>query len=181
MDFAESIRVRRSVRGFLPRPVAREHLLAILEAGRLAPSACNLQPWRFVVVTERKELDRLAACYTRDWFRSAPVAIVVCADHERSWKRADGKDHADVDAAIAVDHMTLAAVGLGLGTCWICAFDAEALRACLRLPPSMEPIVLLPLGYPDANAAAATPQPRKALEDVVQWGLEGLGNESGDR
>jgi nitroreductase len=172
MNFADLVRARRSVRGFQQRPVAREHLLAVLEAGRLAPSACNLQPWRFVVVTERGELDRLAACYARDWFRTAPAAIVVCGDHDRSWKRGDGKDHADVDAAIAADHMTLAAAELGLGTCWICAFDPAVLRACLRLPASREPIVLLPIGYPDERAAAATRPPRKALEEVVQWGLE---------
>ena len=151
--------------------MARDDLLAVLDAARAAPSACNNQPLRLIVVTERTELDELAGAYPREWFRGAPVVIVVCADHRKSYHRADGKDHADIDAAIATDHMTLAAAELGLGTCWICAFDTDQVRRQLVLPDHIEPVVLLPLGHPvDPLSAAAHQSPRKPFDSLVQWG-----------
>lgn len=170
MTFMELAQRRRSVRSYADRPIEREKLMAVLEAGRIAPSACNNQPWRLVVVQKAEERAALFACYGRDWIRTAPAAIIVCADHEQSWKRRDGKDHADVDAAILADHLTLAAADLGLGTCWVCAFDAAALRDLLRLPPALEPVVLLPIGYP-AEAPGDRQPSRRPLESVVQWGL----------
>lgn len=171
MKFAELILLRRSVRLYADRPVARDDLLAVLDAARAAPSACNNQPLRFIVVTERTELDELAGAYPRDWFRGAPAVIVVCADHHKSYRRADGKDHADIDAAIATDHMTLAAAELGLGTCWICAFDTDRVRRQLALPGHFEPVVLMPLGHPvEPLSAAAHQSPRKPFDSLVQWG-----------
>ena len=171
MTFHELIAIRRSVRLYADQPVARDDLLAILEAGRQAPSACNNQPLRFIVVTERAELDELAGAYPRDWFRGAPAVIVVCSDHQKSFHRADGKDHADLDAAIAADHMTLAAAERGLGTCWICAFDVARVRRQLDLPDHLEPVILLPIGHPEEPlSVAAHRSPRQPLENLVQWG-----------
>ena len=171
MKFAELILRRRSVRHYAGRPVSREDLLAVLEAARVAPSACNNQPLRFIVVTERAELDELAGAYPRDWFRGAPAVIVVCSDHQKSFHRADGKDHADLDAAIAADHMTLAAAERGLGTCWICAFDVARVRRQLDLPDHLEPVILLPIGHPEEPlSVAAHRSPRQPLEHLVQWG-----------
>jgi nitroreductase len=137
----------------------------------VAPSACNNQPLRFIVVTERAELDELAGAYPRDWFRGAPAVIVVCSDHQKSFHRADGKDHADLDAAIAADHMTLAAAERGLGTCWICAFDVARVRRQLDLPDHLEPVILLPIGHPEEPlSVAAHRSPRQPLENLVQWG-----------
>ena len=173
MKFSELILLRRSVRLFSSRPVSREDLLEVLEAARVAPSACNNQPLRFIVVTERAELDELAGAYPRDWFRGAPAVIVVCSDHQKSFHRADGKDHADLDAAIAADHMTLAAAERGLGTCWICAFDADRVRRQLALPDHLEPVILLPVGHPEEPLNVAAHQsPRKPLDNLVQWGAQ---------
>ncbi|MDD5708506.1 MAG: nitroreductase family protein [Kiritimatiellae bacterium] len=172
MDLQTLIRSRRSVRLFSSTPVKRDDLLAILEAGRLAPSACNNQPLRFVVVTEKRELDLLATAYPREWLRTAPAMIVICGNHDRAWHRTDGKDHADIDAAIATDHMTLAAAERDLGTCWICAFDAAKLREVLALPTAWEPIAMLPVGHPaEAAAPASQHHLRKSLADLTQWGL----------
>lgn len=174
MTFHELIAIRRSVRLYADQPVARDDLLAILEAGRLAPSACNNQPLRFVVVADGAERESLAPAYPRDWFRSAPVILVVCGDHRQSWHRADGKDHVDIDAAIAADHMTLAAAERGLGTCWICAFDVDKVKQVLGLADGIEPIVLLPVGHPvEPLTVAAHQSRRKPFDTLVQWGIKG--------
>ena len=99
--------------------------------------------------------------------------IVICADHAASWKRKeDGKDHADVDVAITTDHMTLQATELGLATCWVCNFYVEKTRELLKLPKHLEPVVILPLGYPrDAADPARHNEKRKPLSEIVTYGL----------
>ena len=124
MSFLELAKKRYSVRSYLDRPVEKEKLLQVLEAARIAPSAVNKQPWNFIVVTNENTKNKIAETYPREWFKTAPAVIVVCGDHSKSWKRKDGKDHCNIDVA-AIDHMTLAATDLGLGTCWVCAFDAK--------------------------------------------------------
>ena len=166
MSYSDLIARRRSIRGYRPEPVEEDQLQQVLDAGRLAPSACNIQPWYFVVV-KGDEVKNLAQAYGRDWFSTAPVAIVVCVDRETCWKRADGKDYGDVDAAIAMDHMILAATELGLGTCWVGAFDAEIARKVLNVPDHIDPVLMTPLGYPAKSPDA---RPRKALEEIVRWG-----------
>jgi nitroreductase len=95
---------------------------------------------------------------------------MICGDHSKAWRRPDGKGHCDIDAAIAADHMTLAAAELGLGTCWVCNFDTRALHKLLRLPPHVEPIVLLPLGYPaDQGDPGRHETKRKKMEEIVHW------------
>ncbi len=165
MDFSSLILKRYSVRIYRNKPVEEEKLMSILEAGRLAPSAVNYQPWYFIVIRSEEEREKLNLLYHRDWFKTAPVVIVVCADHSVSWKRSlDGKDFADVDAAIAIDHMTLQSADLGLGTCWVCNFNAKGCKKQLNLPSHVEPIALLPLGYPDDTPPV---KKRKPLEEVV--------------
>jgi nitroreductase len=170
MPFLDLVRKRYSVRAFDPRPVEREKLLAVLDAARLAPSACNFQPWRFLVLRDPENRAALAESYPRDWFRAAPAVIVGCLVRDRAWSRVDGKNHGDIDVAIAVDHLTLAAAEAGLGTCWVCAFDAAKARSVLNLPDGIEPIVLIPIGYP-ASAAAPSDRhiQRKALDEIVHW------------
>jgi nitroreductase len=135
-SFLELARARRSIRAYAPRPVEEDKLQAVLEAGRLAPSACNLQPWRFVVVRDPEERRRFKAVYDKPWFyEQAPVIVAVCCEAGSAWvRKKDGKNHGEVDCAIAVDHMTLCAQDLGLGTCWICAFDPVAARELLGCP-----------------------------------------------
>jgi nitroreductase len=167
MKFSQLIRQRYSARSFKKDPVEQNKLLKILEAGRMAPSAVNFQPWHFLVIQQPENLKAMFEAYKREWIREAPALILICADHSQSWKRsADGKDFADVDVAIAVDHMTLQAAELGLGTCWVCNFDAHRCADTLNLPSHIEPLVMLPLGYPDGEIPE---KKRKALSDIVHW------------
>ena len=170
MSFLKLARERYSVRKYQDREVAEEKLLNVLEAGRIAPSAGNYQPWKFIVIRKRENLEKIYETYPREWFRQALVIIVICGNHKHSWVRGDGKDHCDIDVAIAVDHMTLAATEEGLGTCWICAFDPGKCKQLLGLEDHWEPVAIIPLGYP---ATKGDPQrhesDRKRLEDVVQW------------
>lgn len=171
MDMLALSRLRCSVRDYSPRAVEREKLEYILESGCLAPSAVNFQPWYFVVIRETANREKLQACYDRDWFRTAPAYIMICADHSVAWKRkADGKDHADIDVAIAAEHICLAAAEQGLGTCWVCNFDVAKCREIFQLPPHIEPVVLMPTGYPaDPGIFGSTPKKRKAFNEVVRW------------
>lgn len=167
MEFDDVIRHRYSVRSFTSEKVDRSFILEILEAARMAPSAVNYQPWHFIVITEPENLIDIQEVYPRKWFAEAPACIVVCSDHSQSWKRkSDGKDFADVDAAIAIDHLVLKATDLGLGTCWVCNFDTEMTRKKLHLPENIEPIALIPFGY---TTSEAPPKSRKPLSELVHW------------
>ena len=136
-----------------------------MECVRLAPSAVNLQPWRFRIVTDQETIAKLQSCYKRDWLSTAPCIIVACANHEESWhRRADNKDHADIDLAIAVEHICLAATEQGLATCWVCNFDAAKCREQLALPENLEPIALVPLGYAEDEMGE---KKRKSLEEIM--------------
>jgi nitroreductase len=168
MDFIELSKRRYSVRSYQDTPVEKEKILQILEAARMAPSACNLQPLKFIVITDPNIMNSITTeVYSGKWLQSAPVIIAVCGDHSNSWKRRDGKDHGDIDVAIAIDHLTLAAADLGLGTCWICAFQAALCHKLLELEDHYEVIALIPLGYPADDAIPA--KNRKAMEEIVSW------------
>ncbi|MBO7291835.1 MAG: nitroreductase family protein, partial [Bacteroidaceae bacterium] len=139
-----------------------------LEVARMAPSAVNYQPWQFVVVRDGILLQQLRKVYHREWFDTAPCCIVVCGNHNESWHRAsDGKDHCDIDIAIATEHIALAAAECGLGTCWVCNFDIEACAQLLQLPHGIEPMVLMPIGYPVNNEIPE--KKRKSIDEIVQW------------
>ena len=171
MQFLELAKKRFSVRDFQQKMVEEEKLKKVLEAARVAPSAVNYQPWHFIVLTNERQRGAVSSTYKARWIRSAPVIIAACGDHSKSWKRGDGKDHLDIDVAIAVDHMTLAAAELGLGTCWVCAFDVEKCRHILGLPDSFEVIALVPLGYPDEEGDTKRfVVARKKFEEIVHWG-----------
>lgn len=166
MRFLDLAEKRGSIRAFKPDPVPEQSLNQVLEAGRLAPSAANFQPLHFIVVRDEQARARLQEAYTKDWFAKAPVIIVACVDSQRAWTRNDGRNYGTVDAAIAVDHMTLCAADIGLGTCWVGAFDPAKVRAALDIPAGIEPLVMTPLGEP---AAKALPKKRKDLKDLVHW------------
>jgi nitroreductase len=164
MEFSEIIRNRYSVRAYKPDPVEREKLEQVLEAARLAPTAANRQPFQLVVIPTAGRETELLRIYNREWFVQPPLVICACAIPARGWVRMDGKPYTDVDVAIAMDHLILAATDQGLGTCWIAAFDPAAAREVLDLPHGVEPIVFTPLGYP---ADSPRPKVRKALDDLV--------------
>lgn len=167
MEFKEIVQSRFSVRNFKSVAIPREKIMQILDTVRLAPSAINYQPWHFIVISKRKNLDALVRAYPRPWILSAPTIIVACINHRESWKRVkDKKDFGDVDVAIAIDHLTLAATSLGLGTCWVCNFDVDICRETLALPDFLEPLALIPIGFPIADPPE---KKRKSLDEIVSW------------
>ncbi|HEY3418576.1 MAG TPA: nitroreductase family protein [Armatimonadota bacterium] len=167
MSFYDLINARCSRRKYAQTPVPDEKIQRILGAARLAPSACNRQPWHFFVVRDAALRRRLFPQERQGWIAEAPVVLVACSYPEQAWVRgADGKNHADVDLAIAMEHIILAATEEGLGSCWICAFDPETVRRALELPAEMEPVAITPLGYADGEPIQRN---RKALEEIVSW------------
>ncbi len=169
MSFLDLVNKRFSVRAYQSTPVPEAVMMQVLEAGRLAPSAANRQPWRFVLVQDAEQRRALGVAYPREWFWQAPAIIVVCLESGRAWVRADGKNYADVDGAIALDHMTLCAADLGLGTCWIGAFDAAKVRNTLGLPAGVEPLAMTPVGYPSDPVRAKTRKPMSEVLHRDRW------------
>jgi nitroreductase len=168
-SFLNLVEGRYSCRAFLSTPITRQDIVAIIEAARQAPSACNRQPWRFIVVSDAETKAKIFAAYPREWMTTAPTLIVACGVHTEAWHRAsDGKDHTDIDIAIASEHICLAATALGIGSCWVCNFDTEIVRNALSIPDGIEPIVIIPIGYPDSDSHMHTKQ-RKSVDDIIQW------------
>ncbi len=167
MDFYDVVNARYSARKYSDRPVPEEALLRMLEAARVAPSACNIQPWHIYVVQDEATRRQLFPPDRQGWAADAPVVLVACSYPDSAWKRSyDGKNHADIDLGIVTEHLVLAAAAEGLGTCWICAFDPELFRTVLQLPAGMEPVAATPLGYPDCEPR---PRNRKPLEEIITW------------
>jgi len=166
MEFSELIARRYSVRAYKPDPVEDDKLRQVLEAARLAPTAANRQSFQLIVIRTAGKQAELKRLYQREWFLQAPLIICVCALPSQAWARRDGKNYADVDATIAMDHLILAATNLGLGTCWVAAFDPQAAREILQLPEGVEPIAFTPLGYP---ADQLGPKERKPLSELVRY------------
>lgn len=166
MSFAELISKRRSVRSYRPDPVENEKIEKIIESALMAPTACNNQPFFIIVRKGTEEMSGLKPVYDREWFYTAPAAVMVCCDLSTAWVRShDGKNYGEVDAAIVMDHLILSATELGLGTCWIAAFDPFEAKRVFGLPEHIVPVVMTPLGYP---AQKPKPIPRKKIEEVVR-------------
>lgn len=165
MNFYEVIKKRCSVRSYKPNTVEEEKLNRILEAARMAPSAANRQPICFVIIKDEKTKQQLKRVYDEKWFYTAPIIICICSIPEKAWIRSDGRNYADIDAAIAMDHLILAATEEGLATCWVAAFKVSVLKSILKLPPGLEPLAMTPIGYPQD-----IPEPtyRKPIEDIVK-------------
>ncbi len=196
----EAVRARRSIRRYRDRPVERELMDEVLEAARLAPSASNLQTWKFMVVTDAGTRSALRqAAFNQRFLEEAPVVIVACIDFAafgertrrslellrsglrpnlsmllrqlRTGREEDDEErqvvNAVINVSIAVQNMVLAATSLGLGTCWVRAFQPEKVSEILSLPRECPPLVLLPLGYPAENPA---PRGRKAREEILLRG-----------
>ena len=163
MEFSEVIKRRYSVRAYRSEPIPDDVLAQVLEAARLAPTAANRQAFKIIVIQTEGREAVTTADYPRQWFTQAPVLVCVCSVSSKAWKRSDGKNYADVDATIAMDHMILAAANLGLGTCWVAAFDVNATRRILDIPAEWEPIAFTPLGYPHDIPPTKT---RRQLADL---------------
>lgn len=165
MDVFEAVRTRTSVRAYSPTPIPEQTLDRILEAGRLAPSAINRQPWQFIVVKdERKRMELSKARYAK-FLKDAPVVIVGCGD-----RKASPRWYA-VDTTIALQNMVLTATGEGLGTCWIGSFDEGLVRKLLKIPEHLEIVSLLAVGFPrkkiDLAGVLIRSRNRRPTEEIV--------------
>ena len=166
MEFIELARKRYSARSYKAEPVEDGKLQLVLQAARLAPTAANRQAFRLIVIRTKNRESDLLRIYSRSLFVQAPVVICICAIPDEAWVRSDGRSYGDVDAAIVMDHLVLAASDLGLGTCWIGAFDPAAAREVLGIPEQVDPIAFTPLGYP---AEQSPTKKRKNLDDLVKY------------
>lgn len=163
MELTKTVQDRYSCRAYTSETVSDEQLEYIKECVRLAPSACNKQPWKFHIVRSNEAKEKLQQCYDRDWFKTAPMYIIASILHDEEWVRGDGKQHGNIDIAIAVEHLCLAATDQGLGTCWVCNFDAKLCSEQFNLPDNEEPAVLIPIGHPASDIA---PKKRNAMEEI---------------
>ena len=148
MKVFEAVKNRRDVRSFLDKPIPEEALVMVLEAARLAPSAMNRQEWRFIIVKDSELRKRLArATIGQGFIEVAPIIIVACGI-EHGYRMPSGISYVPVDVAIALDHITLVAVEVGLGTCWIGEFKEDEVKKILEIPKGVRVIQLMPIGYP---------------------------------
>jgi len=165
MDVFEAIAARKSVRAFLDRPVEEDVLNRILDAARSAPSARNVQEWRFVVVRDLAMREKIAMEAARQPFiGTAGVLLACCAQTDGRIMRC-GQPAYPIDVAIAMDHLTLAATALGLGTCWVGSFDEPLVKRMLGIPQEVRVVQLMPLGYPEDPAPVA--KSRLRLAEII--------------
>ena len=171
MEYSDLIRSRESVRNYDPgRPVPKEILERILNAGRLAPSACNLQPFKFLLISSSEVLEKVRACYNRDWFKDAPHILVVLGFRDKAWSRSyDGYNSIETDNAIAMTHIILAAENEGVGTCWIAAYNPVILKEALGVKENQVIFGITPLGYTKPGFVKTLNKNRKPLEDLVEY------------
>lgn len=151
MDFEKLIKERYSVRSFKPEHLPQEVIDKILEAGHIAPTGCNYQPQRILVLNTDEAINKLRDC-TKCHF-GAPTAMLICHNRDESWVRKyDGALSSPVDGAIVTTHMMLEAHNEGIGCCWVMHFDPAAMRESFNIPESIEPVALLVMGYPTDDA-----------------------------
>ncbi len=167
MEFEKLIADRYSVRSFRPEPLNREVIDKILKAGHIAPTGCNNQPQRILVMQSEESLQKLKDC-TKCHF-DAPCAMLICYSKEESWiRKYDGALASPVDAAIVTTHMMLAAHDLGVGSCWVMHFDPFAMRKNFQIPEGIEPLALLVMGYPAEDSAPRDLHEKvRPMEEVV--------------
>lgn len=170
MTFHELIHQRESIRSYDARPVETEKLHRILQAGRLAPSACNRQPWTLYLVSKPENLQKLHQCYSGTWMYDAPHILVVAGQRDAAWTRkADGYNSLETDLAIAMDHMILAATAEDVGTCWIANFDPEKLKQSGLFKSEEIVFAFTPLGYPAEEAGRGKQKIRNDLSEMVVY------------
>jgi nitroreductase len=150
MDFYDVIKNRRSIRSYKSDPIPEESIQRIAEAVYFAPSACNMKPWQIKLVTDPELRAKIAENYTQPWLAKAPAIAVIIGNDEKCWKRLEGDPIVQVDIAIAMEHLVLAATAEGLATCWICAFEIEKMNAAMGVEAPWNVLAITPVGYSDA-------------------------------
>jgi len=164
MDFLELAKKRYSVRAYKSTPVEDEKLKYILEAARMAPTGSNQQAFQLIVIHTKDREEELRPIYNKDWFVQAPIIICACATTSQGQAYDEGRSYGNV--AIVMDHLILAATNLGLGTCWIGAFDPKAARDILGLPEEVKPIVFTTVGYSNDEPR---PKVRKSIDELIRY------------
>jgi nitroreductase len=174
MTLDEILEARRSVRDYAPQPVKEEDIKAIFEAARVAPSACNSQTWRFIAVTERTLIQKIAQegmrpVVSNSWLETAPLIIAGCSQLDilanRIGSLITGIEYYQIDLGIAMEHMVLKATELGLGTCWIGWFHEKKIKKILEIPQTIKVLALLGVGYPKEEDITPAKK-RKPLEEI---------------
>jgi len=168
MTVIEAIRSRYSCRAYQQRPIEQEKLAQIFEAARLAPSARNLQDWRFVVVTDKEKKSQVADCTNRpEVFEKAGAIIAACSNSDYVMRC--GQPVGPIDVAISLEHIALQATELGLATCWIGSFEPEKVRAILGIPDDIAVIELMALGYPVDGRRETAREPIEKIVCYEKW------------
>jgi nitroreductase len=171
MEFTELIHSRESIRNYDPeKPVPAGILEKILGAGRLAPSACNNQPWKFLLISSPEMLEKVRACYHREWFKHAPHILIVMGYRDQAWTRSfDGYNSIETDVAIAMTHIMLAAENEGVGGCWVANYNPEILNEAVN--PDGKGIIfgITPLGYPKEGFIKKGDKQRKSPDEVIMF------------
>ncbi|MEM4260379.1 MAG: nitroreductase family protein [Candidatus Woesearchaeota archaeon] len=175
MDVFEAIQKRRSIRSYIEKPVEFEKIATIIEAGHLAPSAGNIQEWKFIIVTEKEKIKQVANyCLEQYWIASAPVLIVICCDPEKqevNYGLRGVRLYSIQDSACAAENMLLAATGLGLGSCWVGAFDEERIKEIFNIPKNIRVQSIITIGY---SNEVPTRQERQSLESITYFNNYGM-------
>ena len=170
MELTEAIQGRRSIRKYKNQPIPDETVTQLIEAATYAPSAGNLQPWHFIIAKNPNAKKKLAeAAYNQAHVEQAPIVIVVCADEKQAQPRYSKRGtnlYCIQDTAAATQNILLTAYSLGLGTCWIGAFDEEQAKQAINAPEGVRPVAMIPVGYADVTPR---PRARKPLNEVCRF------------
>ncbi len=168
MDAIETIKNRRSIRSFSSKAISEQQVLELVDAARHAPSAGNIQPWEFIIVTEQQKKRQLvAAALNQTFIEEAPVVIVVCADPTRSSQGYGSRGmnlYSIQDTAAATENILLAAHAMGLGTCWIGAFREAPVKEALKIPAHIRPVAMIPVGF---YSTKPTSRGRRSLTEIL--------------
>ena len=164
MNFLDLVKQRYSCRSYQNKSVEQEKLDYVMDCARLAPSAVNKQPWLFRIVSDDASKAKLQECYDHDWFKTAPMYIICSILHDEEWIRYDGKHHGNIDIAIAIEHLCLAATEQGLATCWVCNFNVEKCKKNFDIHADEDPTVIIPIGY---AADQPTEKKRKPISEII--------------
>ena len=174
MDFMDVVAQRKSVRGYLDKPVEEEKLKKILEAAKSAPSWANRQCCQYIVINDKQMISKLGNIFN-SWLKQAPVIVVACADPFESGSH-DGMDYFLVDVGISMQQLVLAATDMGLGTCWIGAFGEKKVKELLKVPENIKVVAMTPICYSSAESASVKvvkkfieSNKRKPVEEFVHW------------
>jgi len=165
MTFKELCLRRQACRKYLPKAIEQEKLDYILECARLAPSACNRQPWTVYLLQSEDAVSKATECYNRDWAKTAPMFILLCIKEDQQWIRPnDNKPHGMIDISIIAEHICIAATEVGLDTCWVCNFETAKAQAIFSIPEDETPAVLIPIGYSEEAVREKT---RKEMDEIL--------------